>query len=239
VADGEIVGKTANSYREVLRRFFKFAKRFGYVCPEYGHETPVSGVEAFPENAPEITWLTQPEIDVQLETLGDHLVIHALVATYIYAGLRRAEALWLTVPDVNLKERLIRIRAKTVDGVSWRPKTSAAYWQDPDFMKGRIMDFDIQGIDIQVTEAIDAHVRARLTAALNQHQSHVARVEVKLKDVNGPRGGVDKVCDVVVKISPRGEVRVSKSDSDLYSAVSIAADAAKNAAGRELGKRKP
>ena len=77
-----------------------------------------------------------------------------------------------------------------------------------------------------------------MTAALDQHQSCVGRVEVKLKDINGPRGGVDKMCDVVVNLLPRGEVRVSKSDLDLYAAISFAADAVKNATGREVDKRK-
>ena len=42
---------------------------------------------------------------------------------YIYAGLRREEALWLTHDDVDLERRLIRVVAKTVDGEFWQPKT--------------------------------------------------------------------------------------------------------------------
>ena len=53
-----------------------------------------------------------------------------------------------------------------------------------------------------------------------------------------PRGGVDKMCNVVVNLLPRGEVRVSKSDLDLYAADSFADDAVKNAVGREIDKRK-
>lgn len=49
-----------------------------------------------------------------------------MVATYIYAGLRREEALWLTHEDVDFKagpNGMLRIRAKTVNGESWQPKT--------------------------------------------------------------------------------------------------------------------
>lgn len=46
-----------------------------------------------------------------------------MVAMYIYAGLRRSEALWLTPDDVDLKGRLIRIQAKDINGEKWRPKT--------------------------------------------------------------------------------------------------------------------
>jgi len=45
------------------------------------------------------------------------------VATLIYAGLRRSEALWLTTDDVDIERRLIYVRAKTVDGEYWQPKT--------------------------------------------------------------------------------------------------------------------
>lgn len=52
-------------------------------------------------------------------------ILSAYVA-YIYAGLRREEALWLTVDDRDLEtgpHGMIRVRAKTVEGQSWQPKT--------------------------------------------------------------------------------------------------------------------
>lgn len=53
-------------------------------------------------------------------------MIHAMVATYIYAGLRREEAIWLTVEDLDFaigRLGAIRVRAKTLNGESWQPKT--------------------------------------------------------------------------------------------------------------------
>ncbi len=51
--------------------------------------------------------------------------MRVMVATYIFAGLRRAEATWLTREDVLLEgERpVIQVRAKTIDGEFWQPKT--------------------------------------------------------------------------------------------------------------------
>jgi integrase len=69
---------------------------------------------------------TLTHIDEQLEVLREQPVIHAMVATYIYAGLRREEAIWLTIKDVdfaNEKSGVIRIRAKTVVSDFWEPKT--------------------------------------------------------------------------------------------------------------------
>jgi len=45
------------------------------------------------------------------------------VATLIYAGLRREEALWLTIDDVDLEKRLIYVRAKSINEEHWQPKT--------------------------------------------------------------------------------------------------------------------
>ncbi len=63
------------------------------------------------------------QIDRQLRVLAEHPVIQAMAATYIYAGLRREEALWLTPDDVDLKAGMIRVRQKVVNGESWRRKT--------------------------------------------------------------------------------------------------------------------
>ena len=51
-----------------------------------------------------------------------------MVAMLIYAGLRREEVLWLTLDDIDLKSRngghgMIRVRAKTINGEFWQPKT--------------------------------------------------------------------------------------------------------------------
>ena len=123
VEDG-IAPKTANRLREVLHRLFTYAiEHHGYVCPDSRVRHPLEGVKRIRENAPEISWLDHAEIAKQLRALEHHPVIYALVATLIYAGLRREEALWLTQADVHLERRLLRIQAKTVDAESWQPKT--------------------------------------------------------------------------------------------------------------------
>jgi len=75
------------------------------------------------EPAPQIRFLSLEQIKEQLEILEDNRRIRAMTATYIYAGIRREEALWLTYDDVDLPDRLIRVRAKTIDGKFWQPKT--------------------------------------------------------------------------------------------------------------------
>ena len=73
-----------------------------------------------------ISFLTLKQIDEQLDALADDVQMQAMVATLIFAGLRREELLWLTPEDIDWtagNSGLIRIRAKTVQGEKWQPKT--------------------------------------------------------------------------------------------------------------------
>lgn len=119
--------KTANRYREILTRLFNWAMLEGRVRLP-GDVNPAARVKRYRERAPEISFLTLPQIDEQLRVLRFKPRMHAMVATLIYAGLRREELLWLQADDLagpspQSQNGMIRLRAKTVGGVSWQPKT--------------------------------------------------------------------------------------------------------------------
>lgn len=119
--------KTANRYREILCRLFNWSMKQGLVRLP-GGINPVLNVERHKEKAPEIRFLTLAQIDEQLLALRFKPQLQTMVATLIYAGLRREELLWLTHDDIDLSRRhggqgLIRVRAKTIAGRFWQPKT--------------------------------------------------------------------------------------------------------------------
>lgn len=117
--------KTANRYREIIVRLFNWAmQQRGVRMP--GGKNPAAPVERYKERAPEIHYLTLAQIDEQLKALRFKPWLQTMVATLIYAGLRREELLWLTAEDVILPRNrpgLIHVRAKTTDAESWQPKT--------------------------------------------------------------------------------------------------------------------
>jgi integrase len=133
IRDDGIAPKTANRYREVLHRMFNFAiSSWNFVSPDRRNSNPAAMVERRREPASKIRFPTLPEIDKQLEVLAKAPTLRVIVATLIYAGLRREEALRLfcmpitmrlTVDDVDLDKRLIYVRAKLVNGEYWQPKT--------------------------------------------------------------------------------------------------------------------
>jgi hypothetical protein len=85
--------KTANDFREVLHRLFSFAiKHHGFCSRDRRYPNPVAAVERQREPAPQIRFLTLGQIGEQLRILEGRPLLRALVATYIYSGLRREEA---------------------------------------------------------------------------------------------------------------------------------------------------
>ncbi|MBI9018551.1 MAG: site-specific integrase [Phycisphaerae bacterium] len=116
--------KTVNNMRQILHRFFSYTiKHHGYRSRDSRNPNPVDAVERMRVAASDIRFLCRDEIDIQLEVVKSNPRIYAMVATYIYAGLRREEAVWLTDDDVDFEKRMLRLRAKCIDGVFWQPKT--------------------------------------------------------------------------------------------------------------------
>ena len=124
IRDDGISAKTANRCRGVLRSMFVYAtKKWNFVSPDHRYPNPAGAVERRKEPARTIRFLTLEDIEKQLAVLDEHPMLHAMVATLVYAGLRRSEVLWLTRDDADLDRRVLRIRAKTVGGEFWQPKT--------------------------------------------------------------------------------------------------------------------
>jgi len=122
VRDRQLAPKTGNRLREILHRFCQGSiSQRGVRFPQ--DKNPVAAVQRFREKASAIRFLTLDQIREQIDVLSPDPVIRTMVAVYIYAGLRREEALWLTVDDVDLGAAMLRVRAKTVGGEFWEPKT--------------------------------------------------------------------------------------------------------------------
>ena len=100
------------------------------------------------------------------------------------------------------------------------------------------MDIGIHGQRVQISEAICLHTKNRLEGALRRHQHRVSRANVVLRDINGPRGGEDKACEIVLELRPSGRVVVKDIGDDLYMTVSRAARRVKCIMARELRRLK-
>lgn len=80
----------------------------------------------------------------------------------------------------------------------------------------------LQSLDID--NVVREHVERRLSFALSRLEDQIEHVTVHLIDENGPRGGRDKRCRVVVEVLRRNRVVVEDTDSDLKAAINRAAN---------------
>lgn len=92
------------------------------------------------------------------------------------------------------------------------------------------------GRDFEATPAIQAYIHERVTGALTGHAQHVADFCVRLGDLNGPRGGIDKYCSVTIQLHGLPDVYVQAENADLYVAINNAVRRAVLAARRTIEK---
>ncbi len=76
----------------------------------------------------------------------------------------------------------------------------------------------------------------RLGFALSRFDSRIRRTSVVVEDVNGPRGGIDKVCRITVTLSGAQNVVISDQDKDLAKCITHAADRVGRAVARSLNR---
>lgn len=86
-----------------------------------------------------------------------------------------------------------------------------------------MMNIETRALGFTLTPALAQRVEERVNAALSQVAERVTHVAVRLDDVNGSRGGVDKRCRVVVTLGQNRTVAVSVTKADLYVAIDDAA----------------
>ena len=98
------------------------------------------------------------------------------------------------------------------------------------------MQFHIHAGDFPLTDALRHHVERRLHFDLSRFQPLVRKIEVHLSDVNGPRGGQDKRCQVRVRLAAHADVVVEDTEADLYYAVDRALGRSARAVARRLGR---
>ena len=98
------------------------------------------------------------------------------------------------------------------------------------------MRIEMTARGVGLTAATRGHVERRLYFALGRFADRVSQVHVRLADVNGPKGGVDKSCRIRVRLFGLPTVVVEQMDSDLNAAIDRSADRIGRAVARKLDR---
>ena len=100
------------------------------------------------------------------------------------------------------------------------------------------MRIDIQTRGFNLTDGLRAHTERRLHFALGWARHDVRKAVVRLYDINGPRGGSDKRCQILNQLPRTQDVVIEDTESDLYVAIDRAAARAGQALDRRLSRQR-
>lgn len=104
--------------------------------------------------------------------------------------------------------------------------------------KEAIMQIRIIGLGGKVPDSLREFVRRRVAFALGRFETRISRVTIRLGDLNGPKGGLDKQCSMQAKLATSGLVIAEVVDSQVESAVARAADRLSRGLRTELERRR-
>lgn len=98
------------------------------------------------------------------------------------------------------------------------------------------MKLDIQARDFSLTDSMLTYVKDRINYLFGSRYDQIQQITVRLSDVNGPRGGVDKRCVVKVTLPRLNEIIIDDIQADLYVAIFRAMDRASRTVNRRLAR---
>lgn len=93
-------------------------------------------------------------------------------------------------------------------------------------------------LNLKQRAKLEQDAEAHCLNALERFDHLVRGIEVRLDDVNGPKGGLDKRCTIELRLRPRGVLIARSHDRDPFEAVKQASEVARESLVRRAGKRR-
>jgi len=100
------------------------------------------------------------------------------------------------------------------------------------------MKITIKAHQLKLDQETMTSMERRLRLALGRFGNSIKRVTVRLTDLNGPKGGIDKECLIVAKLQKGGEVVVRGSGMNCSTTLNYCADRIGRAVDRELTRHR-
>jgi putative sigma-54 modulation protein len=100
------------------------------------------------------------------------------------------------------------------------------------------MEFSMKGHHLDLSDPLRAYTERRLRFSIGEFERQLRGVEVRLGDVNGPRGGIDKTCAITVSVPALGVVFARAKGVDAYATIDRAASRVRAALARRLSRRR-
>lgn len=81
------------------------------------------------------------------------------------------------------------------------------------------MKLEIRGLKIEITDSLRTYAQRRLCFALDRFAERIRTVRLKLGDMNGSRGGVDKRCQLGILLAHSSPITLESRASTVQGAV--------------------
>ena len=101
------------------------------------------------------------------------------------------------------------------------------------------MRIQIVSRKLRYEEATTEYTHRRAHFALGRFAGAIRGVQVSLMDENGPRGGEDKRCRVLITLKSGGRLVLEHTAARLHDAVDQCLQRAGHSLGRSLGRKRP
>jgi hypothetical protein len=96
----------------------------------------------------------------------------------------------------------------------------------------------IRVLGARLTKDKRTEIRHKLNRKLGKFANAIERVSVRMKDINGPRGGIDQVCRIKVVLSNLSSVVFEAQDVSLDVAIGSALTGTERTVRRRLQRRR-
>lgn len=96
------------------------------------------------------------------------------------------------------------------------------------------MKIEVRFRGLDASDSLREHAMRQVQSHLSRFGQDLAGVVVRIADTNGPKGGIDKKCQITVRGPRVGESSLEELADDGYAAVSVAAERIARTVGRGL-----
>lgn len=96
------------------------------------------------------------------------------------------------------------------------------------------MNINVQTRHLKLTSELTEYVKRRIGFALQCRFDSISRVVVTLLDVNGPKGGEDMCCRILIKIDGQNNIIINDRQAHLRNAIDKAAEKASRAVSNRI-----
>jgi ribosomal subunit interface protein len=100
-----------------------------------------------------------------------------------------------------------------------------------------MMLINIQSRQFSLSPALSDYVKSKVRVMLGRFETKISKIDVSMFDINGPRGGEDKCCKLIIRVNGNSPVVVEETAEDLYDAINTCVRRARRAVKRQVSIR--